>query len=294
MAHDTDVLVDAQWLEDRLDAAAADDSALRVLEIESPNPPDDDFPSRYDEGHVPGAIGLRWDRDLSDDVQRDVLTKADFEELLGENGITEDSTVVLYGDGHIPNWFAVFAYWEFRYYGHEDVRVLDGGKDYWVEAGYELTTAEPEVTPVEYTASGPHEPLRAYAGDVERAQSRDLPLVDVRSPEEFTGELIAPEGLRETAQRGGHIPGASNVPVRENLREDGRFKSAADLEALYADHGIEGSEPVITYCRVGERSAIAWFVLQELLGYDSVTNYDGSWTEWGNRIGAPIATGGAD
>ena len=287
--YDTDALVSADWVEDRLEEFQSDDPAYRLVEIESPSPPDDDFPSLYDEGHVPGAIGLNWDEDLSDPDHRDVLKKDDFEDLVGERGIDEESTVVFYGDGHIPNWFAVFAYWEFTYYGHEDARILDGGKDYWVENDYPLTDEEPDFPAVEYDARGPFESIRAYKDDVDKAREAGLPMVDVRSPEEFTGELIAPPELDETAQRGGHIPGASNVPVPTNLREDGRFLPPDELEGLYADAGIDGDESVVTYCRVGERSAIAWFALQELLGYEDVHNYDGSWTEWGNLIRAPIA-----
>ena len=292
--YDTDVLVSADWVEDHLEAFQSDDPDYRLVEIESPSPPDNDFPSLYDEGHIPGAIGLNWAEDLSDETQRDILKKDDFEELVGDVGISEDSTVVFYGNGHIPNWFAVFAYWEFKYYGHEDARVLDGGKDYWVENDYPLTEDEPDFPSQEYAARGPFESIRAYKDDVDKAREAGLPMVDVRSPEEFSGELIAPPELDETAQRGGHIPGASNVPVPTNLREDGRFLPPEELEELYADAGIEGEESVVTYCRVGERSAIAWFALSELLEYEDVHNYDGSWTEWGNLIRAPIATGEDD
>ncbi len=289
--YDTDVLVSADWVEEHIEEFQSDDSDYRLVEIESPSPPDDDFPSLYAEGHVPGAIGLNWAEDLSDTTQRDILKKDDFEALAGSVGIDEDSTVVFYGDGHIPNWFAVFAYWQFNYYGHEDARVLDGGKDYWVENGYPLTTDEPDFPAVEYDARGPFESIRAYRDDVDKAREAGLPMVDVRSPEEFSGELIAPPELDETAQRGGHIPGASNVPVPTNLREDGRFLPPEELGELYADAGIEGDESIVTYCRVGERSAIAWFALSELLGYEDVHNYDGSWTEWGNLIRAPIEKG---
>ena len=290
-SYDTDVLVTADWVESHLDEFQSDDPSYRLLEIESPSPPDNDFPSKYDEGHIPGAIGLRWDTDLSDQDQRDILKKEDFESLLGELGITEESTVVFYGNGHIPNWFAVFAYWEFKYYGHEDARILDGGKDYWVENDYPLTEDEPDFPATEYTARGPFESIRAYKDDVDKARESGIPMVDVRSPEEFSGELIAPPELDETAQRGGHIPGASNVPVPTNLRDDGRFLPPEELSELYAEAGIDGNETVVTYCRVGERSAIAWFALHELLDYEDVHNYDGSWTEWGNLIRAPIAKG---
>ncbi|WP_049927400.1 sulfurtransferase [Halopiger goleimassiliensis] len=289
--YDSDVLVSADWVEERLEEFQSDDPEYRIVEIESPNPPDDDFPSLYEEGHVPGAVGFNWEEDLSDDHQRDILKKGDFEDLVGEHGISEDSTVVFYGDGHIPNWFAVFAYWEFTYYGHDDVRVLDGGKDYWVENDYPLTEEVPDFPAQEYRARGPFESIRAYKDDVDMAREAGIPMVDVRSPEEFSGEILAPEGLQETAQRGGHIPGASNVPVKTNLRDDGRFLPPDDLEDVYAEKGIDGDESIVTYCRVGERSAIAWFALHELLGYEDVENYDGSWTEWGNIVRAPIETG---
>jgi len=287
----SDVLVSADWVENHLDDFRSDDPDFRLVEVNSPESPEEDFPSRYDQGHAPGAIGLQWDEDLSDEVRRDILEKDDFEALVGEHGITEDSTVVFYGDGWIPNWFALFAYWEFKYYGHEDARVLDGGKDYWVENDYPLTDEAPDFPSVDYEARGPFEGIRAYKDDVDKAIESGLPIVDVRSPEEFTGEVIAPEGMQETAQRGGHIPGATNVPIAQVLQEDGRFKSAEELRQLYADHGVDGDESTITYCRVGERSSIEWFVLHQLLGYDDVRNYDGSWTEWGNLVRAPIETG---
>ncbi len=290
--HDTDVLVSADWVEDHLEQFQADDPDYRLVEVNSPESPEDnDFPSRYDEGHIPGAIGLQWDDDLSDPDQRDILKKGDFEAVVGAHGISEDSTVVFYGNGWIPNWFALFAYWEFKYYGHDDTRVLDGGKDYWVHEEYPLTDESPDFPEQDYTAGGPFESIRAYKDDVDKAREAGIPMVDVRSPEEFTGELIAPEGLQETAQRGGHIPGASNVPVKTNLTDDGLFKGPDELEELYADHDIDGDESIVSYCRVGERSAIAWFALHELLGYEDVRNYDGSWTEWGNLVRAPIEKG---
>ncbi|AFZ73369.1 sulfurtransferase [Natronobacterium gregoryi] len=293
--YDTDVLVSADWVEDHLAAFQSDDPDYRLVEVNSPESPEEgDFPSRYDEGHVPGAIGLQWDEDLSDQNQRDILKKDEFEDVVGEHGISEDSTVVFYGDGWIPNWFALFAYWEFKYYGHDDVRVLDGGKDYWVDEEYPLTDEVPAFPEQVYDANGPFESIRAYKDDVDKAREAGIPMVDVRSPEEFSGEIIAPEGLQETAQRGGHIPGASNVPVTTNLRDDGRFKRPDELEETYADAGIDGDKSVVTYCRVGERSAIAWFALHELLEFEDVHNYDGSWTEWGNLIRAPIERGEGD
>jgi thiosulfate/3-mercaptopyruvate sulfurtransferase len=290
-AYANDVLVSADWVEDNMEKFESDDPAYRLVEVNSPEIPDTDFPSRYDEGHISGAIGMQWDDDLSDRTERDILKKEDFEEVVGGYGISEDSTVVFYGDGWIPNWFATYAYWEFKYYGHEDARVLNGGKDYWVENDYPTTTDVPDHPAVDYEAKGPFESIRAYRDDVEKAMESGLPLVDVRSPEEFTGEILAPEGQKETAQRGGHVPGASNIPVAEVFDDDGTFKSADDLRELYGDHDVDGEESVIAYCRVGERSAIEWFALHDLLGFDDVRNYDGSWTEWGNLVRAPIETG---
>ena len=289
-----DVLVDADWVEERLDEAGSNDPDLRFVEVNSPESPEEDFPSRYDEGHIPGAVGFQWDEDLSDDTERDVLNKADFEATVGEAGISEDSTVVFYGNGWIPNWFALFAYWEFKYYGHADARVLNGGKDYWVNHDYPLSTEPADYPAQDYSARGPFEGIRAYKDDVEQAIESGVPLVDVRSPAEFTGEVIAPEGMSETAQRGGHIPGARNVPTASVLNDDGTFKPADELRELYGSVGVTDDQAVVTYCRVGERSSIAWFVLTELLGFPDVENYDGSWTEWGNLIRAPIATGEAD
>ncbi len=294
-ASDTrDPLVSADWVQAHLDEFQADDPAYRLVEVNSPESPDSDFPSRYDEGHIPGAIGFQWDEDLSHGTQRDILSKGAFEDLVGDAGISDDSTVVFYGDGWIANWFALFAYWEFKYYGHEDARVLDGGKDYWVNEDYPLTTETPSFPAQDYNARGPFESIRAYRDDIQQAMDHGLPMVDVRSPEEFSGEIIAPEALDETAQRGGHIPGASNVPVASVLNDDGTFKSDEALRELYADAGVTGEESTITYCRVGERASIEWFALHELLGFEDVRNYDGSWTEWGNLIGAPIETGHGD
>ncbi|MFB6283508.1 MAG: sulfurtransferase [Halobacteria archaeon] len=286
-----DVLVTADWVEDRLDEVKSDDPGLRVVEVNSPESPDKDFPSRYDDGHIPGAIGFKWDDDLNDATERDILKKDEFEKVVGDAGITEDSTVVFYGDGFIANWFSVYAYWQFKYYGHDDAYVLDGGKEYWVEEDYPLTEEVPGYTPREYDAGGPFESIRAYSDDVRTAIDSDLPLVDVRSPEEFSGEIIAPPELDETAQRGGHIPTAKNVPVATVLQDDGRFKSQEELDEIYGENDVDGNESIITYCRVGERSSIEWFCLHDLLGYEDVRNYDGSWTEWGNLVRAPIEKG---
>ena len=289
-----DVLVSADWVEDHLDEFRGEDSGYRLLEVNNPTVTSDSEYTPYGEGHIPGAQFFHWEEDLSDGTTRDILDKGEFADLNGEHGISDEDTVVLYGGGRVPNWFALFAYWEYKYFGHDDVRVLDGGKPYWVENDYELTTEEPSFEAVTYEAGGPFEGIRAYRDDVEQAIESGIPLVDVRSPAEFKGEIIAPEGLQETAQRGGHIPGAKSVPTTTVLQEDGRFKNADDLEELYADAGVTEDQSVVTYCRVGERSSIAWFALCELLGFDDVENYDGSWTEWGNTIRAPIETGPAE
>jgi len=289
-----DVLVSADWVTDHLEEFQSDDPAYRLLEVNNPTVTADSEYTPYEDGHIPGAQFFHWEEDLSDQTTRDLLDKESFAKLNANAGITEDSTVVIYGDGRVPNWFALFAFWEYKYFGHEDVRVLDGGKPYWLDNDYEVTTEVPEFSPQEYNPRGPFEGIRAYKGDVDQAIRGGVPLVDVRSPEEFTGEVIAPEGLQETAQRGGHIPGAQNVPTTSVLREDGRFKSPEELRELYEEVGITEDQSVITYCRVGERSSIAWFVLTELLGFDDVENYDGSWTEWGNLIRSDIETGEAE
>ncbi len=286
-----DVLVTADWVEQRLDEFQSDDPDLRLVEVNNPTVTDDSEYTPYEDGHVPGAVFLHWDEDLTDETRRDLVSKEEFEEVNERVGISDDSTVVLYGGGRVPNWFALFAYWEYRYYGHDDVRVVDGGKGYWVDNDYPLSTDTPEFPQQSYSAKGPFESIRAYKGDVDNAIDDGLPLVDVRSPEEFSGEKIAPEGLMETAQRGGHIPGASNVPIAETLNDDGTFRSPDELRDLYEGVGVDDDISVITYCRVGERSSIEWFLLKELLDYPDVQNYDGSWTEWGNLVDAPIETG---
>jgi thiosulfate/3-mercaptopyruvate sulfurtransferase len=284
-AYAKDVLVSADWVEARLDEFQSDDPAHRLIEVDVDT-------EAYDEGHAPGAIGFNWETELQNQTTRDVLTKAEFEELLGSHGVSDDSTVVLYGDN--SNWFAAYAYWQFKYYGHDDVRLLDGGREYWVDNDYQLTDEAPAFPAAEYEASGPHESIRAYRDDVENAIDKGIPLVDVRSPEEFSGEILAPPGLQETAQRGGHIPGAKNISWAAVTNDDGTFKTAEELNELYDTEGIDGEGTTVAYCRIGERSSVAWFALHELLGYEDTINYDGSWTEWGNLVGAPIETGPAD
>ncbi|UPV75963.1 sulfurtransferase [Halorussus limi] len=280
-----DVLVTADWVADHLDEFQSDDPEYRLVEVDVDT-------EAYDEAHAPGAIGFNWETQLQDQTQRDILEKGDFEDLLGSHGITEDSTVVLYGDN--SNWFAAYAYWQFKYYGHDDVRLLDGGREYWVENDYETTDETPDFSEQSYDAAGPRESIRAYRDDVEKAIDRGVPLVDVRSPEEYSGEVLAPPGLQETAQRGGHIPGAKNISWAAVTNEDGTFKTRDELEDLYAEEGIDGEGTTVAYCRIGERSSVAWFALHELLGYDDTVNYDGSWTEWGNLVDAPIETGSGE
>ncbi|WP_175501427.1 sulfurtransferase [Halogeometricum limi] len=291
-----DALVSPEWLSDHLDEFASDDPDYRLVEA------DIEYEESYAERHIPGAVGFRWGTHLQDSVERDVLKRAAFEDVVENAGITEDTTVVLYGDE--SNQWAAYTYWQFKYYGHEDVRLLDGGRAYWVDEGYPTTDDEPSFSRREYDSAGPNEGLRAYLGRVEdvaaiegesSAEGRaavgddpEIPLVDVRSEAEYCGEIVAPEGSTETARRAGHIPGATNVSWKENLDDDGRFKSGDELRSVYAESGIEGESEVVTYCRIGERSSLTWFTLHELLGWD-VTNYDGSWTEWGNLVRQPVA-----
>ena len=273
------VLVTTDWL-----AAHLDDADVIVAEV-------DEEPELYDEGHVPGSVKLHWRDDLQDPVERDLIEKSGFERLLGGLGIARSTTVVLYGDKN--NWFAAFAYWYLKIYGHEDVRILDGGRQKWLDEGRELTTDVPAPEPVTYEASERDESIRAYRDEVRGAIERDGDaLVDVRSPQEFTGELISPPGYeQEGALRAGHIPRAESIPWAQAVLDDGTFKPADELRELYGAKGVTDDKDVIAYCRIGERSAHTWFVLRELLGYPSVKNYDGSWTEWGNLVDVPIEKG---
>ncbi|ELY97881.1 sulfurtransferase [Natrialba asiatica] len=280
-----DVLVTADWVEDRLDEFKSDDPGHRLVEVDVDT-------EAYDEEHAPGAVGFNWETQLQDQTRRDILEKEDLEELFGSHGISDDSTIVLYGDN--SNWFAAYTYWQLKYYGHDEVYLLDGGREYWLENDYPTTEEEPDFSAVEYDADGPRENIRAYRDDVEKAIERGVPLVDVRSPEEFSGEVLAPPGLQETAQRGGHIPGAQNISWAAVTDDEGKFKSRDELEELYAEKGITGGETTVAYCRIGERSSVAWFALHELLGYEDAVNYDGSWTEWGNLVNAPVETGDAN
>ena len=273
------VLVTTDWL-----AEHAADAGVVVAEV-------DEDPDLYEEGHIPGAVKLHWRDDLQDPVRRDLVDRADFERLLGERGIGNDTTVVLYGDKN--NWFAAYAYWYLKIYGHADVRILDGGRQKWIDEGRELTAAAPAVQPATYTAQERDESIRVYRDDVLAGLGRDgRALVDVRSPQEYAGELLAPPGYeQEGASRGGHIPTAQSVPWAQAVRDDGTFKPAGELRELYGGKGVTPDKEVLAYCRIGERSAHTWFVLRELLGYENVRNYDGSWTEWGNLVDVPIEKG---
>lgn len=241
----------------------------------------------FETGHLAGAIGWNWKTELQDQLRRTISSKDDFEELLRRSGIKNDTTIVLYGDNN--NWFAAWAYWLLKYYGHQDVRILDGGRKKWEAENRELTTEATEVEASEYVIGEIKSEYRAFRNDILPNLHTDaFGLVDVRSPQEFTGEILAPPGLKELSQRAGHIPGASNIPWSTVVNEDGTFKEVDEIRKIYADQGINSDQQVITYCRIGERSAHSWFVLKELLGFADVRNYDGSWTEWGNLIDAPI------
>ena len=269
------VLVSTDWVVQHLN-----DSTIRIVEVDVDT-------KAYSEGHVPNTLGWAWDTQLCDTVQRDIIPKGKFERLLGDSGIGNDTTVILYGDNN--NWFAAWAFWQLKVYGHKDVRLMNGGRKKWIAEGRELSTEAPKPSPKTYKAQEPDYSIRAFLPDAMKASSeRSAQLVDVRSPQEFTGEILAPPGLPETCQRGGHIPGAKSIPWGKACNEDGTFKSVEELRTLYGGAGITGEKPVIAYCRIGERSSHTWFVLKYLLGYKNVKNYDGSWTEWGNLVAAPI------
>ena len=272
-----DVLVETDWVEQHLN-----DDSIRIVEV-------DENPALYAESHIPGAIGFDWKRDLQDSVKRDFLPPKEFAALMGERGISSDHTVVLYGDRN--NWFAAYTYWYFRFYGHDKVVLMNGPREKWISESRPTTQDTPSYEPAKFQVTTQDDSIRARREDViEALDASSHQLVDVRSPQEFSGELIAMPGYeQEGAQRAGHIPSAKSVPWAQAVREDGTFKSREELEQLYTDKGvIEGDRPIIAYCRIGERSAHTWFVLHELLGRDDVRNYDGSWTEWGNMVDVPI------
>jgi len=274
-----EVLVDTEWL-----AAHADDPTVRIVEVDVDT-------QAYEEGHVPGAIAWNWTTDLCDTVERDIVPREELDALLSRSGIGRETTIALYGDNN--NWFACWAFWQLEIYGHPDVRVVDGGRRKWLLEGRELTREVPDFAATEYRAEMPDFAARAFLEDVQAVlRDPDWSLVDVRSADEFSGRLLAPPGLPETCQRGGHIPGAVNIPWGANCNEDGTFKSRRELEELYSAAGV-GDGGVIAYCRIGERSSLTWFVLRYLLGRSRVLNYDGSWTEWGNLVRAPVERGAA-
>ncbi len=270
-----DVLVETQWVEDHLN-----DDSVRIVEV-------DENTALYAEAHIPGAIGFDWKRDLQDQVRRDFLGPAEFGELFGSRGISSDHTIVLYGDRN--NWFAAYTYWYLLYYGHTNVKLMNGPREKWISEGRPTSTEVPSYEAQQFSAQEGDAAIRAKRDEVMGALDEKIRLVDVRSPQEYSGELIAMAGYeQEGAQRAGHIPGAASVPWAQAVQEDGTFKSAEELRQLYIDKGVIDGNPVIAYCRIGERSAHTWFVLHELLGEDDVKNYDGSWTEWGNLVDVPI------
>jgi thiosulfate/3-mercaptopyruvate sulfurtransferase len=270
-----DVLVDTEWV-----AQHVNDENIRIVEV-------DENPALYTEAHIPGAIGFDWKKDLQDQVKRDFLGPEEFGELFGSRGISNDHTIVLYGDRN--NWFAAYTYWYLKYYGHDDVKLMNGPREKWVSEGRETTTDVPSHPAATFSAKPGDDSIRAKRDEVLNALGDSEVLVDVRSPQEFSGELIAMAGYeQEGAQRGGHIPGAKSIPWAQAVREDGTFKSADELRELYGGKGVLSGDPIIAYCRIGERSAHTWFVLHELLGEGDVRNYDGSWTEWGNLVNVPI------
>jgi len=269
------VLVTTEWV-----AQHATDAGVRVVEVDVDT-------TAYDQGHVPGVAGWNWNTELCDTLVRDIVPVKKLEDLLGRTGIDNKTSIVLYGDNN--NWFAAWAFWQLKMYGHDDVKIMDGGRKKWLAEGRELSTEKSAFKPATYRAKPADTSLRAFLTEVQQAiAAKKAQLVDVRSPQEFTGEILAPPGLPETCQRGGHIPGAKSIPWGKNCNEDGTFKSFDELKALYAAQGISGDQPIIAYCRIGERSSLTWFALRHLLGFSNVKNYDGSWTEWGNLVGAAV------
>jgi thiosulfate/3-mercaptopyruvate sulfurtransferase len=270
-----DALVSTDWVMQN-----AKNAKVRMVEVSVD-------PGLYEKGHVPGAAGFKWHSELCDPVSRDIVSKENFEKLCSRAGIAADTTVVFYGDN--SNWFACWGYWVFSLYGHKDLKIMDGGRQKWEAEKRPMDTTVPSFAATSYRVESPNLGLRARLADVLDVvlRKQEAKLVDVRSPDEFSGKIIAPPGSAELAIRAGHIPGAKNVPWKKAVRDDGTFKPVEELKKLYAEAGIDGGGTVVTYCRIGERSSHSWFVLKCLLGY-SVRNYDGSWTEWGNAVGVPI------
>ena len=272
-----DVLVETDWVEEHLD-----DGSIRIVEV-------DENPALYEEAHIPGAIGFDWKKDLQDQVKRDFLSPEAFGELMGSRGISNDHLIVLYGDRN--NWFAAYTYWYFKFYGHDAVKLVNGPREKWISEGRATSTEVPQYEPTTFNAQPGDEAIRAERDEVLESLGSSTKLVDVRSPAEFSGELIAMAGYeQEGAQRAGHIPGAASIPWAQAVKEDGTFKDAGELQELYGGKDVTGND-IIAYCRIGERSAHTWFVLHELLGEGNVKNYDGSWTEWGNMVNVPIEKG---
>ena len=276
----SDVLVDADWVEAHLD-----DANVVLVEV-------DEDTSAYDKGHIPGAVKIDWKTDLQDPVRRDFVDQTGFEKLLSAKGIGNDDQVILYGGNN--NWFAAYAYWYFKLYGHDNVRLLDGGRKKWELDSRELVKEVPERAATEYKAKEQDSSIRAFRDEVVNAiGNKDL--VDVRSPDEFTGKLLAPAHLpQETSQRPGHIPTARNIPWAKTANEDGTFKTADELRELYTEAGVDLDKDIIAYCRIGERSSHTWFALHEIVGLENVKNYDGSWTEYGSLVGVPVELGEAE
>lgn len=270
------ILVTTDWVQEHLK-----DPKIRLVEVDVDT-------KAFDAGHIPGAVGFNWQTQLQDQLRRDIITKDNFEKLIGSAGIRRDDTVVLYGDNN--NWFAAYAFWLFKIYTHEDVRMMNGGRAKWLAEEERPLTVEPtKVTPAAYRVDRVDTDLRAQVGEVLEGIRSGVKLIDVRSPDEFSGKVIAPPGMTETAQRGGHIPSAASVPWATAVNQDGTFKSADELREIYFEKaGVQPDKPVIAYCRIGERSSHSWFVLKYLLGVQDAKNYDGSWTEYGNLVGVPI------
>jgi len=271
-----EVLVETQWVADNLK-----DPKIRLVEVDVDT-------AAYGEGHIPGAVGWNWKSDLEETLERDIAHQVTLDKLLGRSGIANDTTVILYGDNN--NWFATYAFWLLKYYGHAEARLMNGGRAKWIAEGRPMTKETPKHPATTYKTQGPDKSIRVVREEVIASVGKaGLGLVDVRSPKEFSGEILAPENLpQEGAQRGGHIPGAANIPWSQAVREDGTFKSVEDLKQLYQGKGIVPDKEIIAYCRIGERSSHTWFVLKYLLGYPKVVNYDGSWTEYGSLVHVPI------
>ena len=273
-----EVLVTTGWVAEHLN-----DPKVRLVEVDVDT-------AAYGKGHVRNAVGWNWQTDLNDRVRRDIIDPRSFAELCSRAGIAPDTTVVLYGDNN--NWFAAWALWQFKYHGHKDVRLMNGGRKKWELEKREFVTQVPDFPRTNYPVPASDESIRAYRREIEDVMGKNrINLVDVRSPDEYTGKVIAPPGMTETAQRGGHIPGAKSIPWAKTVNDDGTFKTPDELRQLYQSQGVDFQKPTVAYCRIGERSSHTWYVLKYLLGVNDVKNYDGSWTEWGNLVGAPIETG---